>query len=293
MSYSKLSIIALFFVLSSCAFNGLFLHPYKLSEESSFNGYSKQLEDTITLSFAGDQPQFHRSNSDTANLDYTIKSINFESKTSDTLNAWLLEPKSNFNGTLIYWLHGNAGHIVYQYQLVTPFVEKGFKVFMIDYSGFGFSSGEATRKNTLQNGCDGFEFMKGMNIPHEKTLIYGQSLGGHLASVVAPLYQDQLDGLVIEGAFNSHKAVASTRVPILPWVFVSEMYKGQRSIRDFHKPFLSIHSVNDRTVKYKLGKRLYDHANEPKEHFAIDSCHVCGPLYYRDSIVNKMQNMVK
>ena len=220
MSYSKLSIIALFFVLSSCAFNGLFLHPYKLSEESSFNGYSKQLEDTITLSFAGDQPQFHRSNSDTANLDYTIKSINFESKTSDTLNAWLLEPKSNFNGTLIYWLHGNAGHMVYQYQLVTPYVEKGFKVFMLDYSGFGFSSGEATRKNTLQNGCDGFEFMKGMNIPHEKTLIYGQSLGGHLASVVAPLYQDQLDGLVIEGAFNSHKAVASTRVPILPWVFV-------------------------------------------------------------------------
>lgn len=279
-------------MLSSCAFNGLFLFPYELNEQSEFNGYAEEIQDTVTLSFVGKQPLFHTADGVKAELSYTIKSIDFLSE-GDTLNSWLLEPRENFNGRLLYFLHGNAGNVVYQYSLVTPFVKSGYKVFLIDYSGFGFSEGESTRQRVLQSGYDGFEKMLELRIPHDQLLIYGQSLGGHLAAVVAKKYEQQIDGLIIEGAFNSHKAVASTRVPLLPWIFVKEMYKGQDSIREFNKPFLSIHSINDKTVKYKLGKKLYDKANEPKEHYAIDSCHICGPLHYKDSILFRIDNMLK
>ncbi|MBK9423616.1 MAG: hypothetical protein IPN54_05745 [Bacteroidetes bacterium] len=44
-----------------------------------------------------------------------------------------------------------------------------------------------------------------------KLVIYGQSLGGHLAAVVAQQRQDDIDALVIEGAFSSHKDIASKR----------------------------------------------------------------------------------
>lgn len=281
-------------LLGSCAFNGLFLHPFELTEDSSFKGYSEDLKDTLTMSFSGVQPEIRDSKNENAELGYTILSEQFINTNGDTLNSWLMKPDSNYNGKTLYFLHGNAGHLAYQYPLVDPFVKRGFNVFMIEYSGFGFSTGESTRKNVLQDGYDGMEhLLKRKDIEYEKLFIYGQSLGGHLASVVANRFEDQIDGLIVEGAFNSHKAVASTRVPLLPWIFVKEMYKGKDSIQEFHKPFLSIHSDPDKTVNYKLGKNLFDKANEPKSHYVIDCKHIRGPLYYADSIVARIHKMTE
>ena len=280
--------------VSSCAFNGMFLHPFELNEDSSFKGYSDKYNDTIELSFLGDQPVFNTLTGEKVKHNYTIESQNFIGSKGDTLNSWFLKPNENYNGKTIYFLHGNAGNVVFQYRLVEPFVKRGYQLFMIDYSGFGFSTGESTRSNVVQNGYDGMEHLLNMeDLQYEQLFIYGQSLGGHLASVVANKYEDQIDGLIVEGAFNSHKAVAATRIPILPWVFVKEMYSGKDSIQEFNKPFLSIHSEEDKTVKYKLGKKLYDKGNEPKWHYKIDSCHICGPLYYADSIIARMNKMTE
>ena len=61
----------------------------------------------------------------------------------------------------------------------------GYQVFILDYSGFGFSQGEATRKAVKNDATDGFNYLLSReDIKYDHLLIYGQSLGGHL-SVVA------------------------------------------------------------------------------------------------------------
>jgi fermentation-respiration switch protein FrsA (DUF1100 family) len=72
---------------------------------------------------------------------------------------------------------------------------------------------------------------------------------------------------------------------------VKEQYSAKDSIEFIEKPVLIVHSISDRTVKYKLGEKLYKNATDPKEFYSIDSCHICGPLYYADSIVSRMQVM--
>lgn len=288
-----ISFLSLF--ITSCAFNKMFLHPFPLKTTDSYSDYNKDLNDTLTLTFTEDQtPIIKNSKAEIADLDYTIENIHFLSQHKDSLVAWFIKPNNNYNGITLYFLHGNAGNVVYNYLLMEPFVKKGFQVFMIDYSGFGFSQGKSKRKFVLTDAKDGLDYLLSRtDIKHEKLIMYGQSLGGHLAVVSGTQNQDRIDGLVIEGAFSSHKDVANDRVPFLSRIFVREMYSAEKNIGNYKKPLLIIHSTEDKTIPYKHAERLLELANEPKEFYTIDGRHVYGPLLYGDSIAEKLVELVR
>lgn len=290
-----ITLIVLIALLSSCAFNKMFLHPFPLKTTDSYSDYNKDLSDTLTLTFSENKsPIIKNSTGDIANLSYSIESIHFLNQQEDTLNAWFIKPNSIYNGITLYFLHGNAGNMVYNYLLMEPFVKKGFQVFMIDYSGFGFSQGKSKRKFVLTDAKDGLDYLiNRTDIKHEKLIMYGQSLGGHLAVVAGTQHQDKIDGLVIEGAFSSHKDVANDRVPFLSRIFVREMYSAEKNIENLKKPLLIIHSTEDKTIPYKHGERLFELTNTEKEFYTIDGRHVFGPLLYGDSIAEKLVELVK
>lgn len=292
--YKLLLAISAISILGSCAFDKQFLNPYTLNTNDSFTDYVSEVEDSVTLTFdETSQPYLNNSKNKTAALTYTIKNTFLESSSGNQLNGWLMTPKENYNGTTIYFLHGNSGHMVYMFPLMTPFVNAGYQIFTIDYSGFGFSAGESTRKNVIADGNSGLDYLLSReDIQFDKLLIYGQSLGGHLSCVVASENQDKIDGLVIEGAFSSHKDVASDMVPILARIFVREMYSAKKEIKSFNKPLLVIHSIEDARIPYKHGERLFKKANEPKAMLTIDKQHIRGPLFYPEKIIGEMKKLV-
>jgi len=295
IQYTFFTFLLISLVLSSCALNGMFLYPYELTTDDSYSSYVEEFDDTLTLSFSSErQPMIHNSFNESVNLSYTMESIFFENSRGDSTNAWLLDPKENYNGTTLYFLHGNAGNVVYNYPLSLPFVEGGFRVFLIDYSGYGFSQGKAKRKHVLTDANDGLDYLLSRtDLQYDHLLIYGQSLGGHLAAVVATQNQDRIDGVVIEGAFSSHKDIAAEKVPVLGRIFVREMYSAKKHIPFMKKPVLIIHSYEDEVVPYKNGETLFNAATAPKSLFTIDQQHVRGPLFYGDSIMKLMEKMIE
>ncbi len=290
---NTLFILGLILSISSCAFNKLFLHPFPLETEDTFSDYFEDHNDTLTLSFNDMQkPSIKKSNGEPADLTYAIEQRNFTNSKDDTITGWLFKPKS-YNGTTIYYLHGNAGHLPLNFPLMVPFVNKGYQVYMIDYSGFGFSQGKAKRRNVLKDANEGLDFLLAQkDIQFDNLLIYGQSLGGHLSAVVGTQNQDKINGLVIEGAFSSHKDVANDRVPFLARIFVREMYSAEKVLPNYKKPLLIIHSVEDKTVPIHHGRRLYEVASTDKRLYEIEHRHIYGPLYYADSIDIKMQQLL-
>lgn len=285
----------LFLIVSSCALNKTFLHPWNLQQEDTVSAYVPELKDTLTLGFNEDlSARITDSKGELADLPYSIETILFENRSGDSLYAWFIEPEENYNGTTIYFLHGNAANLAYQILFATPFVNAGYQVFIFDYSGFGFSQGEATRKAVKNDATDGLNYLLAReDIQYDHLLIYGQSLGGHLSVVIANENQDKIDGLVTEGAFSSHSDIAADVVPVLGRIFTREMYSAERNIRKFKKPILIIHSTEDERIPFEQGERLYELANEPKEFYAIDGQHIRGPLFYADSITAKMARMVE
>lgn len=281
-------------LLSSCSFNKLFLQPTKIPL-STQKLWMKSPTDTELVLFSGitHQPVFIKNNTDTIAYNFTMESVLYKSKNGNTLNGWFLKPKNTVATTTLLHLHGNGGCLLSQFKAISPLVEKGFQVFMFDYSGFGFSEGKPSRNNVLVDALSTLDFIKTRaDIKNTKILLYGQSLGGHLAAVVAAQRSSDIDGLITEGAFSSHKDIGGHMVPVLGKIFVRQGYSALKSVKEYHKPLLVIHSTEDSTIPFFMGKKLFDAANEPKEFYEVKKCHICAPLFYATEISDKINAML-
>lgn len=286
-------LISIFF-LTSCSFNKLFLQPTKIPFATQ-HLTMKSATDTELVVFSGaaHQPVFIKNNTDTVSYNFTIESVMYKSKNGNTLNGWFLKPKNIAATTTLLHLHGNGGCLLSQFKAISPLVEKGFQVFMFDYSGFGFSEGKPTRNNVLVDALSTLDYIKTReDIKNTKILLYGQSLGGHLAVVVAAERSADIEGLITEGAFSSHKDIGGHMVPVLGKIFVKQGYSALKSVKEYHKPLLVIHSTQDSTIPFFMGRKLFESANEPKEFYEVQKCHICAPQFYATEIAEKINKML-
>lgn len=282
-------------LFTSCSFNSIYLQPDKIPAQAKKASY-RDGSDSISVYFNGPthQPLFIKNRKDTLFEKFTVESMLFKSSENQLLNGWFIKPKNLKPKATIIVFHGNAGCLLSQFQFTVPLVERGLQVFIFDYSGFGFSEGKATRKNVLADGLAALDFVKTIpEVSATKLVIYGQSLGGHLSAVVGTKRQSEIDALVIEGAFSSHDDIAAKSAGFFGRLIVKELYSAKKAIRDFHKPLLVIHSTEDATVPFYMGKTIYENGNEPKSFYEIKGKHIMGPILYGDSIASKINQMLK
>lgn len=283
------------FILAGCALNNVYLHPFEVNPDK-LNYFDEDLGKRVYATEGENyQPFFHDSLNKAVDLNFNVESVLFPNRKGDTIHGWFMEPKSNSKDVMLYYLHGNAGNIYYQYSLMVPFVERGYTVFMIDYSGFGHSQGKAKRKFVYTDAEDGFAYLKSREDKKKsKLIVYGQSLGGHLTAAYAPSIANEIDGVVIEGAFTSHKDIAaeSTGLGWFAKMWIREGYSGKDSIPNLTKPFMVVHSTEDATIPYWMGEEFNTLANSPKTFITIDGRHVFGPILHSDTIFNSMERMI-
>ncbi len=291
--------ILLLLCLTSCTFNKSFYRAEKIPVGAKKAIITNKTRDTSwrTLLEIGDnfQPRFVNDNGDQLPADYTIESVVFKNMAGLNLNGWFIKPKATKPTVTLLFLHGNGGNITKHYYAAANMVKQGFQAFIFDYSGYGFSEGTPTRSGILNDATSALAYIRSReDVGGTKIVIYGQSLGGHLAAAAAQKNEQIIDGLVMEGAFSSHKEVAATRFPIgfMAKMLVKEEYSAVRSVREFHKPVLVIHSTEDESIPFWMGKKIYNNANNPKSFYEIKHRHIWGPTYYADSIAYKINAMI-
>jgi predicted esterase len=266
-------LIILLNILNSCQFSSLFHRANKIQNPSAnfnnLNSYSVNEEnfsvtqDTLksTLSIYKDTIKLNKT--------YEIKSMDFLSKSGNKLSGLLLSPK------------------------IKQLTENGFQVFTFDYSGYGFSDGKATRKNVLTDAYSALDFIKNNPIfKNKKVIIFGQSYGGHIASVVGSNRQNDIEGMIIEGAFYSHRKEAVYTAGFVANI-VYDGIRAEKEIKKNKKPILIIHSKEDKRTPIKFGRKIFDEANEPKYFMEIDKNHLEGLQYYGDSIKVKINEIFR
>lgn len=285
-----LFVLGLLFV--SCSMNKSFLKPQKIPIAAKKAKIISE-KDTLVFNFGENyQPTIKTLKNIDVNLDYTIESVIFNSSNGNKLNGWFIKPKNIKATTTLLHFHGNAGALINQYQAIVPLIKHGFQVFIFDYSGFGFSEGEATRDNLLVDGLAALDFLlTKTEIKNTKIALYGQSIGGHLAAVIAEKRQNDIDGLIIEGGFTSYKAIAGKKVPLIGSILVKQNNSAIESIRNFNKSVLIIHSTEDKVIPFSMGKKLFESANEPKNFYEIKGKHIYGVIDYSEDIANKIKNL--
>lgn len=280
--------------MGACAFNGRFHRPDKIPFDTYvFPSYDLGGDTTyIDYDSVSHEITLRNSQLDTINRSYTITSYTFESESGNLLNGWKMTPKNTSPIATIIHFHGTSQNVLAQYQSIEPLIAHNFEIYTFDYSGYGFSKGEATRKNALLDAHAALSYVnEQLDDSARKKILYGHSYGGYLAAVVGSERQDAIDGIVIEGAFSSHKDEAKYEVPF--WGnFVKNGAKASEEIKKNKHPLLVIHSAEDTRVPAKFGKKIYYKANAPKEFFEIDNGHCMGLAYYSDQIAQKILNLI-
>ncbi len=291
--------LLLVLLVSSCAWNKAFLKPDKIpSTIQVANSIDQATGDSIVMHLKGPrhEPSITLANGGSFPIPYSIESELFESDDRQ-LNGWMLKPKDGPKKPKItmLFLHGNSGNLLTEYPVVVPFLRLGFQVFIFDYSGFGFSEGKATRVNVLEDAQAALSYLKTRkDVQGLPLIIYGQSLGGHTAALMADEPSGLVSLIVIEGGFTSFKSIAKATTHIGPLsLLVCEGPRAISSIKSYTGPLLVIHSKDDDVVPFSMGKELYDQANEPKQFHEIYGPHANGPLLEADSIATWIKKMIE
>jgi hypothetical protein len=290
--FSKIFQFLVFLTITSCQINQV-LEPWKNSIDKKEFSW-KEGNDSLKLKISGEnlQPEFLKNNK-TLVRDFNIKSFYFKTKEGRKLNAWMLQSNTEKPKASIFALHGNAGNLNTQFQNFSDLTKKGFQIFIFDYSGFGYSEGNATRKNALEDAFSAFHFFENLDeVKNTPKIIYGQSFGGNLAIPVATENQQKIEGLVIEGTFMNVKNIANRKLPVLGGFMISNNYNNKQNLKNFKKSILIIHSKEDRVVNFKLGKQIFKNANQPKEFFEIDKPHINGIRFYHNEISKKIDSLI-
>ncbi len=281
--------------LSSCAFDGRFHRSDKIPlafEKITFFNFGV---DTTYLNYDKKTKEVNLldSKKESRHENYTIKNDFFTSSSGNKLQFWTLTPKSKKPLATILHFHGAGGNLLSQYKAIAPLVNLGYKVFTFDYSGYGVSEGKATRENALKDAYSALDYVRNQNefSNGQQLVIYGQSYGGYLAAIVGAANQEKISGMVIEGAFSSHRAEAKHMTSFFGNLVKNDQIAA-KEIKKNYKPVLIIHSTEDTVVPFKFGKTLYENANEPKMFYEIDKGHVLGLQYKAEEISNKIVKLI-
>ncbi|MSR64989.1 MAG: alpha/beta hydrolase [Verrucomicrobiae bacterium] len=193
-----------------------------------------------------------------------------------TIHGWFI-PAEGPRATILFF-HGNAGNISHRSDKLQIFHDLKLNVCIIDYHGFGQSEGEPGEKETYLDADVAYGWLtQQKKIAPKQIIVWGESLGGGIATHLAA--RSEVGGLVLESTYTTLPDVGRAAFPFLPTkLIMATQYDSIGRIKRIHVPLLSLHSPSDEVIPYRLGKRLFDAANEPKTFVDLKGDHNGGFL---------------
>lgn len=195
------------------------------------------------------------------------------------LHAWWLPVKRRHatKGTVLF-LHGNGGNLAWHLAGAYWLPEQGYQVLLLDYRGYGLSSGEPGLPAIYQDVAAAFAWLERRPEAQGQPLtLLGQSLGGALALhylAEHPEQREKLHALVLDGVPASYREVAryllstgwltwALQVP-LSWAVPDDDSAIRAMPQVTGVPMLIYHSIDDDLVPLTNGVRLYQAAPPPR-----------------------------
>jgi len=212
-------------------------------------------------------------------------------KTDDgvEINAWFI-PAKDARFTILF-SHGNAGNISHRIEKLKFFHDLGCNVLIFDYRGYGKSNGSPSEAGFYKDIQAAYGYLLSRNIAAEDIVGYGESIGGAVTIDLAS--KKKLKALVVDCTFSNAPDMVKVAYPFLPyWVFASR-WDSLDKIKSISVPKLMIHSVNDEIVPFKLGRKLFDAAPNPKEFLSIRGGHNSCFFESKDILREKMSEFIK
>ena len=209
---------------------------------------------------------FPRKTNTPLNLDSTIKVLKFPIDKKIVIGGLLYLKDINVPTVLLF--HGN-GEVALDYQFAAPLYFKcDVNLAVIDYRGYGFSSGEPYFTslifdampiyNNFKNWAEKFGLL-------DSIFIQGRSLGSVCAAEIGAQNPELIKGIIIESGFASLYNMMTKIFRIESHILTPSSlasYSNDIRARKFSKPTLIIHGVEDYIIPSSEGVLLYNNLPE-------------------------------
>ncbi len=212
--------------------------------------------------------------------------------TSDglTLSGWFVPAEAAT--AVVLFCHGNAGNISHRLDTLRLFHKMGLSTFIFDYRGYGLSQGKPTEQGTYFDVEAAWRYLvEDRGISPDQIIIFGRSLGGAIAAHLAQTNSPR--ALIVESAFSSIKDMGATIYPFLPVrLLVRFEYNTVDFLKNVSCPVLISHSKSDEMIPFKLGRQLFEAANDPKEFMEFGGSHNEGFLASGDAYQKRLAEFI-
>jgi pimeloyl-ACP methyl ester carboxylesterase len=231
-----------------------------------------------------------------------FEDIQIVTKDNVNLDAWFVPAKDDnpVGKGVILFCHGNGGNISNRLSYLPIFKDLGLSTLLFDYRGYGKSEGKPTEEGTYADVEAVWQYLtQEKQIPPQKIIIYGESLGGAIASYIAekttqPDGKNSAGGLVLASTFTSISDRASELYPFLPIRWLSQFsYNSIDRLPNIKIPILIIHSTDDEIIPFTHGDRNFQAANQPKTLVKIRGDHNGGFLDSLETYRNGLNEFIQ
>lgn len=184
---------------------------------------------------------------------------------SETIAAVILSKKKilSSNDTMILFFHGNYHHLDLYWPRARLLYETGYSVMIIDYRGYGKSTGVSTEEGIYEDGIAALNYIRD-SLGNPKIVLSSFSLGTLVGCEIASKYNVapvQIISLILEAPIGSVETIAEDAVYLnIPGSYVST-YKGDNAqkIKNVSIPLLWIHGTkDDMLARQTNGQPIWD-----------------------------------
>ncbi len=209
--------------------------------------------------------------------------VRIRTEDGETLGAWWI-PAPQAKGTVLLF-HGNAGNVSHRIDYAKMFHGLGYSTLLVDYRGFGTSTGSASEEGTYRDAAASWRWLiETRGAKPETIVIFGESLGGGIATWLAVQHNPR--ALMLASTFTSVTDLASQLYPFLPVRLISRYrYESLDRVAKLNVPIFIAHSPQDEIIPYAHGRRLFEAAREPKTFLEMRGGHNEGFVFAREEWV--------
>ena len=168
-----------------------------------------------------------------------------------TLKDWWIPPASRRMPTVVFF-HGNASDRTDFMSQGLLLHQRGWGVVLSSYPGYSGNPGKPTESSLMAGARATLATLTPRVGP---IIVWGHSLGSGVAARMAS--EARAAGLVLEAPYTSLVDVAALRYPYVPvrWLML-DRFDTQSLLERIQVPVLIVHSVDDRTIPFAMGREL-------------------------------------
>jgi uncharacterized protein len=184
--------------------------------------------------------------------DAPFKELNFDVAPGVRINGlhfYVEKPKG-----LILYFHGNTRSIKGWAKYAKDFYRFGYDVVLVDYRGFGKSTGKRKEAEMLNDMQYVYQTLT-QHIPEDHMIVYGRSMGSGFASKIAADNKPRY--LILDAPYFSFKKVAERFMPMLPHRLTLRYHlRTDKWIQNVKCHTYIIHGTNDFLIPIKQSEAL-------------------------------------